>query len=549
MDKVKGSFRLAKFDYIIGFAVSIALLIILGACLVIAVQRIFDMLMLYLISPYFVATMPLDDGEKFGIWRNLFIGKCFSGIGMVVAMKLYIMLCPVIMNTKLLSFSSKSDEMDYLTRLIFLLGGAWAVYKSGHVVTEILSQSAAAGETGAAMVGGGTVIAAFHGGAGLATSGIERLRKKDGEGKTDNKKAGNAEKSADEKQAYQGNGNTVQLGTIPGHTASAHPGGIPSAVSTAAAGSGAAAGNSPAGIPSAVSTAAAGSSAAAGNSPAGGQHVSAAAAGNSTTDTGTDGSFTGNSAGGISGGTAEERNAAGNSTADTGNGAAAAENSNAGTDQAGEPVKNAKVKYQRTASAGLGGRLGFKTAYTSDGKKQILWAPGKGKAFRIGKDEKGRTNIRLFGCGVRYSGKHAEKISLPCVSWKNNQQGVKTVNKISLAGCTWKKDADDHFLFRDCNLIGMHKTVDKNGTMHTAIGMLGMKKETDAEGHSYLSRIFGKEVRQEKGSDGEYHITDIFGLHREAGQDGKYHVSGLERADKSMDLSKAYKNESADENE
>lgn len=142
---VERNFDLGKMDYLIGYIVGLFLLIIMGACLIVFVQRLMDMLLLYIASPFFVSTIPLDDGEKFSKWRELFIGKCFSGFGMVMAMQLYVMLCPLIMDSGF-RMSENSIEFDYLCKMLFLVGGAWAILKSGTMITGLLSEAAANAE-------------------------------------------------------------------------------------------------------------------------------------------------------------------------------------------------------------------------------------------------------------------------------------------------------------------------------------------------------------------------------------------------------------------
>lgn len=139
MGAVRNSFNLGKFDYVIGYIVSLFLIIILGICLITFVQRIFEIILLYIVSPYFVATMPLDDGEKFGQWRDMFLSKCFTGFGSAIGMRLYLMLCPMIMGNQIQFAQGSSTEMEYMMKLFFLIGGAWAVLKSGGLITSILN--------------------------------------------------------------------------------------------------------------------------------------------------------------------------------------------------------------------------------------------------------------------------------------------------------------------------------------------------------------------------------------------------------------------------
>lgn len=164
--KVVGNlFDFAKFDYLIGFIAAIFLFFILAVCLLTFVQRIFEVILLYIVSPYFVSTIPLDDGEKFKKWREMFIAKIFTGFGSAIGMRLYMMMCPLIMggDIKFLVKSSTdasytvSPEMNYLIKLFFLLGGAWAVYKSGPMLTQILNFQAAQAEGMTQAVAGGAI--------------------------------------------------------------------------------------------------------------------------------------------------------------------------------------------------------------------------------------------------------------------------------------------------------------------------------------------------------------------------------------------------------
>lgn len=154
---VSSQFDLAEFDYLIGFIAAIFLLFIMAICLITFVQRIFEIILLYLVSPYFVSMMPLDDGERFGRWRDLFIGKCFTGFGSVIGMRLYLLVCPMIMGNQIIFGYTSSAEADYLIKLFFLLGGAWAVYKSGPLVTSLISAGAGQSEAATLSAAGGSL--------------------------------------------------------------------------------------------------------------------------------------------------------------------------------------------------------------------------------------------------------------------------------------------------------------------------------------------------------------------------------------------------------
>lgn len=140
IDEVKKYFNLSKFDYLVGIIMGIFLAAILLICCITFIRRIFEVLTLYLVSPLFVSTMPLDDGEKFNKWRELFIAKVFSGYGSVLSMKLYLLLCPIIIGSSIQwGGSDTSKEATYFIKLIFLVGGAWAMLKIGPMITSIIN--------------------------------------------------------------------------------------------------------------------------------------------------------------------------------------------------------------------------------------------------------------------------------------------------------------------------------------------------------------------------------------------------------------------------
>lgn len=177
---VKNYFELSKFDYLVGIIMGIFLAVILLICCITFIRRIFELLTLYLVSPLFVSTMPLDDGEKFKKWRELFITKVFSGYGSVLSMKLYLMLCPIIIGNSIQwGGSGTSKDATYFIKLIFLVGGAWAMLKIGPMITSLIGAQTGQAEQATADwisgTAGQTVVGAAGWAAGKAGSGIGAL--------------------------------------------------------------------------------------------------------------------------------------------------------------------------------------------------------------------------------------------------------------------------------------------------------------------------------------------------------------------------------------
>lgn len=140
-NEVEKYFKLGKMDYLIGYGMGIFFIIILAVVLCKFMTRIFEVVLLYIISPFFVAMMALDDGEKFKGWQDLFVGKIFSGYGTVIAMQIYLLICPYVMSGNII-FGKTTVEGDYIIKLIFVAGGAFALLKAGATLTALLSQNA-----------------------------------------------------------------------------------------------------------------------------------------------------------------------------------------------------------------------------------------------------------------------------------------------------------------------------------------------------------------------------------------------------------------------
>ena len=178
IDFVKQNFHLNKIDYVVGFILAIFLLIVLATITLTFVQRIFEILILYITAPFFISTMPLDDGQKFGAWRDLFIAKLVSGMGTLILVNLYLMAVPIVMNPDLRldprALTSQYLTYDYLLKIIFVAGGALAAKQGGSMITSLVNAQAGQQEqqtmqqTGAMVQRG----AMFAGGMALGAASI-----------------------------------------------------------------------------------------------------------------------------------------------------------------------------------------------------------------------------------------------------------------------------------------------------------------------------------------------------------------------------------------
>ena len=94
-------FSAAKIDYLLGFSASIFMVIMLAGVLIQFIRRLLELVLLYLVAPFFVATIPLDRGDMFKRWREMFIAKFLAGFGVIYALKIFMLLLPLIFSDNL----------------------------------------------------------------------------------------------------------------------------------------------------------------------------------------------------------------------------------------------------------------------------------------------------------------------------------------------------------------------------------------------------------------------------------------------------------------
>lgn len=177
-DTVKKDFHPANVSYIVGFTSAVLLLLILTLSIITFVRRLFELLLLYIVSPLFVSTIPLDDGITFARWREMFIAKFFSGFGMIFSMKYYLMLIPFLSSSNLQLYPKELANgamINNVLQIFFVIGGAWAVFKGQSLLLEILNPEAAQAERQVSALVTGAVMGAASvatGGAGAALSSV-----------------------------------------------------------------------------------------------------------------------------------------------------------------------------------------------------------------------------------------------------------------------------------------------------------------------------------------------------------------------------------------
>ena len=180
LDAVNEDFDIgvAAFDYLVLLLICYKMLETLATIILNCVGRIFNMLLLYLISPLVIAVSSLDDGAKFKQWTTAFIVQSFSVFGTVISMRVLLLFIPIIIDNKLVLFENILANL--FTKLVIILGAFEVAEKATNLITGILAdnagwQSITAGDMSSAAktaVGYGLSAAKGAGGMGLSAVGL-----------------------------------------------------------------------------------------------------------------------------------------------------------------------------------------------------------------------------------------------------------------------------------------------------------------------------------------------------------------------------------------
>ena len=143
MGVVSQYYNLRSLDFLIGIFGSIVIMVMFVMSAVTFIQRIFDIVLLYMVAPVSVSTIPVDDGNRFRIWRDMTISKVLSAYGIILSMNLFFIIIPQLNNIIFFNDGFK----DGIVKILFLIGGAFAVTKSNLVIAQLTGNTAGQNET------------------------------------------------------------------------------------------------------------------------------------------------------------------------------------------------------------------------------------------------------------------------------------------------------------------------------------------------------------------------------------------------------------------
>ena len=162
--KGNGMINPDSFLYLPSMIASIALMIALVVAIINLAKRVYEIVLLCIVMPVSMATLPLDDGAKFKMWRETFVTKIILAYGTVFSVNIFILLLPLISKMHIDGVGGFGNSMF----LIFMIiGGAMVIPAGQNLFARLF------GTADDMHAGGSFLHSAFYGGriAGAMTFG------------------------------------------------------------------------------------------------------------------------------------------------------------------------------------------------------------------------------------------------------------------------------------------------------------------------------------------------------------------------------------------
>ena len=137
IDLVKSYFDISSMNFLIGILGGLVMLVMFVLSSLTFVQRIFDVILLYIISPVSISTITLDDGNRFKLWKDMMIGKILSAYGIILVMNLFFLIIPQIYQIQFF----ENGFQNGIVCIIFLIGGSFAVTKANDIIARLCGSS------------------------------------------------------------------------------------------------------------------------------------------------------------------------------------------------------------------------------------------------------------------------------------------------------------------------------------------------------------------------------------------------------------------------
>lgn len=129
-----------SYNYLIGYVAGFAVCMMMLNLLIGVIQRIFELCVLFVLSPVAVALMPLDGGGRYSAWRSMFVRRVFSAYGPILGMNLVFMVLTLMQDVQIFPDGGINGLYNAIVQILFIFTGLVSIRSLVDLVTELVGQ-------------------------------------------------------------------------------------------------------------------------------------------------------------------------------------------------------------------------------------------------------------------------------------------------------------------------------------------------------------------------------------------------------------------------
>ncbi len=135
--KMDGMVNPNSFRYFPALVAAVAVFIAVFIATINLCKRVYEIVILYLIMPMSMSTLPLDDGARCKAWRETFITKIVLAYGAVFAVNVFVLLLPIISKMKVDGFGDFGNAIFFI---LMVIGGALTIPATQNLFARLFGQ-------------------------------------------------------------------------------------------------------------------------------------------------------------------------------------------------------------------------------------------------------------------------------------------------------------------------------------------------------------------------------------------------------------------------
>ncbi len=139
IENINSFFAFDDSKIIVSIVVVAIFIIVMVFALFTFIKGVFDLVVLFILSPYLAVTAPLDNGEILKKWLRIFAAKLCADFGVIITFNIFINILMVIILNNQVSFSSVL-MLNTGIMILLLIGGSIAVINSHEFTIDLFHE-------------------------------------------------------------------------------------------------------------------------------------------------------------------------------------------------------------------------------------------------------------------------------------------------------------------------------------------------------------------------------------------------------------------------